>query len=313
MPQNSFDKLFDQPYLICDDRDQGARIRAICVLIGVQVNEDFVVGPITIRPRNEEKDRFPEGTRFDFQHSVLELNYIDRKTALSMHVEPNRIQEAAFKAAQLLVNNWSGISHIYHFDERNEKVGTSGSYRFETADTEWPRQGGILAVTDVNKELFRKIFRATFGDLKHAIDRFSRACTEVKHESILDFVIALESTLGYKISTEITYRLASRGAFLLSPDPSQRERYYAIFKTLYKGRSRIAHGNTVTAKVPESFVEAITSLGYWAGDWAEQPEFMKVRHIADIARQATRQVLIEFIKRPELLNQGILLKLELGI
>jgi hypothetical protein len=77
------------------------------------------------------------------------------------------------------------------------------------------------------------------------------------------------------LDTEIAHRLASRGAFLLSPDPSERERYYAIFKTLYNTRSRMAHGSTATAKVPKSFVEAISSLGYWTGDWANEVDMMK--------------------------------------
>jgi hypothetical protein len=48
---------------------------------------------------------------------------------------------AAFKAVQLIVNSWSGISLIYHFDENNEPIGTSGSDRYATADTDPPRQG----------------------------------------------------------------------------------------------------------------------------------------------------------------------------
>jgi hypothetical protein len=311
MPQDHFEKLFDQPYLICDEQDQGQKIKALCVLTGVQVREDFVVGPIKIRLIDAGKDKFPEGTRFDFQYSVLELNYIDRETALSMYTEPMSVQEAAFKAIQLLVNSWSGISLIYHFDENNKQVGgASGSTRFQTADTE---AAGILEATDENKELFKRIFRASLGELKHAINRFSRACTEIKDESILDFVIALEATLGYKLSIEIAHRLSSRGALLLGADPSKRERYYSIFKTLYKIRSRIVHGDTSTAKVPESFVEGITTLGYLRGDWSRQVNIFKVRHIADVARQVTRQVLIEFVKRPELLNEENLLKLELGI
>jgi hypothetical protein len=310
MPQGPFDKLFDQPYLICDEQDQGEKTKAICVFTGVQVNEEFVIGPIKLRPRTPE-DKFPDRTRFDFQHSVLELNYIDTKTGLSMYLEPMLVQQAAFKAIQLLVSSWSGISLIYHFDEHNHQVGgASGSTRFQTADTE---AAGILEATDKKKELFKRLFRASFGDLKHAIDRFSRACTEIKGESILDFVISLEATLGYKLDTEIGHRLSSRGAFLLGADPSKRERYYSIFKTLYNIRSRIAHGGAVTAKVPEPFVEAITTLGYWTGSWSKEVNAFKVRHIADVARQVSRQVLIEFVKSPELLNENNLLKLELGI
>lgn len=43
------------------------------MLFGVHVDEAFVVGPITIRPRDEEKDRLPEHRQFDFEYSVLEL------------------------------------------------------------------------------------------------------------------------------------------------------------------------------------------------------------------------------------------------
>ncbi len=134
-----------------------------------------------------------------------------------------------------------------------------------------------------------------------------------KSESILDFVIALEATLGYRLKSEISHRLASRGAYLLGTDPATRERYYCIFKALYHIRSRIAHGDIATAKVPEFFVEAITTLDYWKGDWSKETDLFKVRHIADVARQVTRQILIEFIKKPSLLNEDSLLKLELGL
>jgi hypothetical protein len=41
MPRDWFDEFFDQPYFICEDGDQGAKIKAICVLLGVQVDEAF--------------------------------------------------------------------------------------------------------------------------------------------------------------------------------------------------------------------------------------------------------------------------------
>jgi len=90
-----------------------------------------------------------------------------------MYLEPMLVQEAAFKAIQLIVNNLSGISLIYHFDESNKEVGTSGSTRFQTPDTEWSHERGIFEVTYENKELFKAIFYASFGHLEHAINRFS--------------------------------------------------------------------------------------------------------------------------------------------
>jgi hypothetical protein len=47
--------------------------------------------------------------------------------------------------------------------------------------------------------------------------------------------------------------------------------------------------------------------------WSKEVNIFKVRHIADVARQVGQQVLIEFVKKPELLNENNLLKLELGI
>lgn len=308
------DNVLEQSPLVCDTRDQGKRIRAICVFNGVEVPEPFVVGPITLRPVNKEADIFPEGTRRDLQYSILELSYVDRKESLSMYAEPMWVHENAFKAFQVMVNNWTGISLIYHFDEENQRIGgASGSTRFETADTESPCAEGVLAVSEENKELFKQVFHACLGDLRHAINRYSRACSEIKEESILDFVIALEATLGYKLNTEIAHRLSSRGAFLLGTDPATRERYYALFKTLYSIRSKIAHGDNATARVPEAFVEAITTLGYWTGDWSKEVDVFKIRHIAAVARQVSSQVLLRFIEEPELLNEERLLKLELGL
>jgi hypothetical protein len=310
-PSDKMDELLDGEYFICDLHDQGEKMKARCVFHGVQVDEKFIVGPITLRPLAPD-DHFPKNIRLDFQHSVLELNYIGRKGVSSIHVEPMWIQEAAFKSIQLLVNNWSGISLIYHFNEDNEEAGVCGSARFQTADTDPPQQRGVLQVTDDNKGLFRRIFGASTGDLKHAIDRFSRACTEVKTESVLDFIIALEGTLGYGLENEIAHRLAARGAFLLG-DPSKREAYYQIFKGLNNIRSRIAHGATATGKVSGKFIEAIKRLGYWRGDWSRQFDESRVRHIADVARQITREVLIAFVRAPELLDKDNLLKIELGL
>src|ERR1700751_1438738 len=241
MARDWFDEFFDQPWFIYDDRNQGARIRAKCLFFNVQVDQAFVVGPITIRPRDEENDRFRGYD--DLEKSVLELNYVDRGPSCdiepmriraegrSLDMTPTQIQEAAFKTGQVLINTWCGISRVHCFNESNKLVSISGSQRFEPWCFYSPTQIGTLAVTDENKELFRKIFRANFGNLGHAIDRFGKACTEIDDESILDFVIALESTLGFGLHTEISHRISSRGAFLLSLDPSQRNRYYEIFKT----------------------------------------------------------------------------------
>jgi hypothetical protein len=59
MRQDWFDTLFDQPYLICDKRDRGKKIKVICVVTGVKVRKHFITGPIRIRPLDKAKDKFP--------------------------------------------------------------------------------------------------------------------------------------------------------------------------------------------------------------------------------------------------------------
>jgi len=307
--------LFNNTHIICSNADQGEKTKGICIFNGIEVAEEFTVGPVTLRPL-KDTDIFPEHVRKDTQHAVLEIRYVDRKESISMYAEPMFVQEAAVKAFQLMVNSWAGATVMYHFRETGEKVGgTSGSSRWETADTEFVREGAFLEVNEENKEQFKTIFYSCFGTLKHVIDRFNKACSEIKDESILDFVIALEGTLGYKLSSEISHRLSSRGAFLLSGDTPERELYYHLIKTLYTLRSTIAHGSEISPGLlrKDKFVSAITTLGYWPGDWEEESDLFKIRHTADIARQVTRKVLLEFIKNPELLDEDNLLKLELQV
>jgi len=306
--------LFNSTHIICSSTDQGEKTIGICIFNGIEVLGDFTVGPITLRPL-KDTDKFPEHIRKDTQYAVLEIRYIDRKEAISMYAEPMFVQEAAIKTFQLMVNGWAGASVMYHFRETGEKVGgTSGSSRWETADTEFVREGAVLEVNEENKEKFKTIFYSCFGSLKHVIDRFNKACSEIKDESILDFVISLEGTLGYGLETEISHRLSSRGSFLLSENLSEREHYYQLFKTLYKVRSTIAHGGVIAARElrKEKFVTAITTLGYWPENWLEEAEVFLIRNTADIARQVTRQVILKFIGDGNLLDTDNLLKLELG-
>jgi hypothetical protein len=310
----SLEETFNQELLICDSDDQGKHIKAVCVFTGIEVEEPFCIGPIKLRPINDVIDKFPKDIRRDRQYSVLELNYIDREKAISMYAEPLIVQEVAFKILQLMVDNWSGISLIYHFDEDGNQISApSGSTRFETADTEFPTPKGILEATEQNKSLFKKVLSAYCGGLQHAINRYSHACTEIKEESILDFVISLEGTLGYGLDTEISHRISVRGALVLGSDQTERKLYYYIFKSLYKIRSSIAHGNSVNIDKLSSFVRSITALKYYEEDWDKEEDIFKIRIIADIARQITRRVILKFVNDPKLLNEEALLKMELGM
>ncbi|MCA9352189.1 hypothetical protein KC866_02255 [Patescibacteria group bacterium] len=308
----NIDNVFDSNIFICDENDQGQGMTSVCIINGIEVDSDFTVGPLTLRPLDKAVDHFPRDIRKDLQHAVLEFRYIDRKNSISRYAEPSIIQSAAIKTFKLMVDSWAGATLIYHFDDTGaQNGGTSGSRRWETADTEYVREGAKLEVSEENKELFKNIFYSSFGKLEHAIDRYDRACAEIKDESILDFIISLEATLGYGLNTEISHRFSLRGAILLSENESERSSYYDLFKTLYKLRSVIAHGEPLLEKelTKGVYVSAIQNLGFSY----EEHESFKIRIAADIARQVTRRVLLKFILNEELLDKNKLLNLELGI
>jgi len=67
-----------------------------------------------------------------------------------------------------------------------------------------------------------------------------------KEESFLSFAIALEVLLlGRKVESELTHRLATRGAHLLMSDFTGRRNVQKDLRELYKTRSRIVHSGNL--------------------------------------------------------------------
>ncbi len=78
------------------------------------------------------------------------------------------------------------------------------------------------------------------------LDRYESAVTKlVGDERLIDATIALEALLvgGSGSSTEVTFRFALTGAWLLADAPSTRPEIYRLLYELYGRRSDIVHGN----------------------------------------------------------------------
>lgn len=209
--------IWEEEYLVLEKG--GPKRKAIFLLTGINTSEEkFILGPIKIRPFNPKIDVVLEKERPDDpQRSVLELNYIDYKDSLGMYCEPMSVITKSFKTIQLLVNNWIGMSVVVYFDSKGKIIGSSGSARFETADTQLTNPEAIIGKDNkINQEDFIMVynnqsnpFEQLYTPLERALNRFSRACAEIKSESILDFVIALEETLGFGLNIEIAHRIAN--------------------------------------------------------------------------------------------------------
>lgn len=302
-------------YLILDP--DGPKRKAASLLTGIEVIGDSIIfGPIKLRSVDPGVDSvFNSFRKDDPQRSVLELNYIDRGKVLSMYAEPSEVILRSFRAIQLLVDNWIGMSTTYHFDANGKSIGKLEYMHFETADTQELRtEGKLNSKNTISKKNFIETYEAqNDGSLSHAIKRFSRACTEIKEESILDFVIVLEGILGYGLRVEIGHRLSCRGALLLAQKHDQRMHYYKVLKYLYDIRCSIAHGNEVEAafKLKQDVKESIVALGYQLEGW--EKTYYRSYIIADIARKITRAAVLKFIADPSMLNSNLLTRLELGI
>ena len=92
-----------------------------------------------------------------------------------------------------------------------------------------------------------KGYRGSRLPMERAVEHISRALARhgrlALQDRILDTAIALETVYTADSRNEITYRLATRAAFFLGVDLSERTTISEEMKRFYKVRSNLAHGN----------------------------------------------------------------------
>jgi len=269
-------------------------------------------GPITLRRYVQEQDT--DLGIWSGRCCVLELKFQDHKTnppqntPVSMYVYPFWLMYSVFLALQLYVDSWVGMMEIRYFDKNGMQVGSFGGGT-GVADSRSVTKEPV--VKRLNRKRLLKLMKIQFGPLELAIDRYSRASTEIVDESIIDFVIVLESMLGIGLGSEIAHRISARGSFILSPNKKTREQYYAVLKYFYDLRSKMVHGLIDEIKSPGSKSKsrvAFTNLGVELSDkwWEDRYE------ISDIARRLVRKVLLYFIDHEDKWTAAFLERLELG-
>lgn len=75
-------------------------------------------------------------------------------------------------------------------------------------------------------------------------------------DAILDYSIGLESLLTNETSSELSYRLALRGATILSWNGRNKKEYYENLIKFYKIRSSIVHGSYISEKRKKELKDA---------------------------------------------------------
>lgn len=77
-------------------------------------------------------------------------------------------------------------------------------------------------------------------------------------EKIVDLATALEATLSGKDKTDVTLRICTRAAHLLSTDTDSPPMIYADVKALYDMRSRLVHGSVIMQKELDKWLTAVS-------------------------------------------------------
>jgi hypothetical protein len=98
-----------------------------------------------------------------------------------------------------------------------------------------------------------KIFKVGLDRINMAVER------ENPEDALLDVMICCEAFLLNDIREpgELTYRMALRAAILLGKNPKEKSGIFQTAKMAYKLRSKIIHGNLLSAKEKENLQEAI--------------------------------------------------------
>jgi hypothetical protein len=306
------DDIWNAEELVLDPSGPNRVARSL--LTGFQLTDGPVrLGPVTIRPSDPQIDqRLQDYGRAYTGTCVLELRYRERSGVTSIYAEPLQLIERVFLATQLAIDAWVGSSVAHHFDEAGHEVGVSGGPRTMTADSWHPDGDPTVPATPALVEALKLAVGAQVPPLSNAIDRFSKGCTNLTNDAIVDFAIVLDALLGFGISNEITHRVASRGAFLLAPPDAARQHRYTSIKYLYGCRSKIVHEASTSVRNPSAGeMSALEAMGMvWERN--DRADFNRC-HVANLARRTARDVLWKFIDGSARLDADWLTRLELGL
>lgn len=221
----------------------------------------------------EDERRWPMDK--DFQSvrpsAALVLNHMMQPIFSLEQLSPNRFPESEIDKLRLAADCMSLVSgkpvaRVAIWCESVDPrlpIQTSGTTIHEGTDP------GIASVFDVDgPRVIETLNRfATFEGSKTAvqtsISRLSKAWrSRFREARVIELGIALESLLLFQNgggprepTTEITYKLASRAAWLVGQTPERRESVFKLVRRLYSLRSAAAHAGVV--KVSPDNWEAI--------------------------------------------------------
>ncbi len=312
LDKNELLDIFKYPVLILRNSEVYRMARSY--IEGIKISDKMIIGPVTLRPISK-KDKVPSTIKSNPSYGcILELSYRDEKHVSSQYCEPLEIFKRTLNTFRILFKEKIGMSPIFYFDTDGTEFGELVHPVFALANGTIPSQVSI-GDKSIFKKNFMKILSSQYNKhLANPIERFSRACSESYDQSIIDFLIALEATLGFELDMEISHRLSARGAYILSPkNTEKRFHYYQTFRYFYQLRSRMVHGLISEINLPKQKQrESIEKLGYNIANPKDMSIYRGKETISEIIRDLTRKVLLKFIHGKAVFDSDWLIRIELG-
>jgi hypothetical protein len=139
------------------------------------------------------------------------------------------------------------------FSPTSTAVGTVGPYRVDELRSSrlgrllLKRLSKLIRIVAEQRETAGKRKGETVSELLLRAARYVGQANidSNRQRSFVSYVVALETVLLPKITTELGYRLATRLSTLLTDDPKRWARLHSIVLGDYSTRSSIAHGVSV--------------------------------------------------------------------
>lgn len=170
----------------------------------------------------------------DGNASTANNSLVDLITALRLH-RRGRVVAGLLTSARLENSEWDiGGATIWSYISSMDFFQEDPVYRFRETD--------VPEVNELLVDIHRCREAGILSKINIALERFHSAYHGDIEDRIIDQIIAFESLyLGNE--QELTYKLASRVAFLLRKRKDHKILIFNNIKKAYEYRSRIVHGN----------------------------------------------------------------------
>lgn len=140
-----------------------------------------------------------------------------------------------------------------------------------------------------------RVAREVVHGLEMAVIKFTDSFSPKPwFEKIADLTTALEATLSGKDKTDVTLRICSRAAHILSTDADPPPTIYADVKALYDMRSSLVHGSVIMQKELEKWLAAVSTVP------KERSPRMRIELAVDRLRDLVRRsILVRLVLNSE--------------